>query len=450
MVTEKIQHNATDLNKELSWFRKILKVRSQLNAKQETEYQHIFEIAPPDLNGSQSGYATFVKEHQLTFEERFTIILALVPHIKPEVLDAFLVKNESINQIYTEFGGKRGKNHTGFLPTGETLMFILAGTDFEKRFSIMHIFEGDHIFSKENICWLEQVEKGEPFLNGSLTLSNEALDMFTTGDVRKPNYSAEFPAKLLETDMHWDDLVLNPYTYTQLGEIETWLEHHHTLMEDWQMGKKLKPGYKSLFYGPPGTGKTLTATLLGKKVNVDVYRIDLSKVVSKFIGETEKNLAKVFDRAENKEWILFFDEADALFGKRTSVSDAHDRYANQEVAYLLQRIEDYNGLVILATNLKSNLDDAFTRRFQSIIQFLVPDARERTMLWQKSFSPIAEFAVDIRLDEIARNYNLTGGSIINVVQYSSLMALKKGGKKICLEDITEGINREYQKQGRTF
>ncbi|MGB3467129.1 MAG: ATP-binding protein, partial [Cyclobacteriaceae bacterium] len=118
--------------------------------------------------------------------------------------------------------------------------------------------------------------------------------------------------------------------------------------------------------------------------------------------------------------------------------------------YLLQRIEDYNGLVILATNLKSNLDDAFTRRFQSIIQFPVPDARERKLLWEKSFSPVSELESEIRLDDIATNYNLTGGSIINVVQYSSLMALKKGGKTIYLEDINEGINREYQKQGRTF
>ena len=450
MVTERIKYNAHDLVAELAWFREVLKVRSQLNARQECAYKNVYEVLPPDLSDQHSGYAQFVKEHALSYEERFTILLALVPHIKPEVLDAFLVRNENINQIYTEFGGKRGKNHTGFLPTGETLMFILAGTDFEKRFAMLRIFEGDHVFGRENILWLEQVEKGEPFLNGSLTLSNEALDRFTTGDVRKPNYSSEFPAKLLETEMIWSDLVLNPYTYTQLSEIETWLDHNQILMEEWGMNKKLKPGYKSLFYGPPGTGKTLTATLLGKKVGVDVYRIDLSKIVSKFIGETEKNLAKVFDRAENKDWILFFDEADALFGKRTSVSDAHDRYANQEVAYLLQRIEDYNGLVILATNLKSNLDDAFTRRFQSIIQFPVPNAKERSQLWQKSFSPIAELEQAVQLDEIARNYNLTGGSIINVVQYSSLMALKKGGRRIYLEDITEGISREYQKQGRTI
>ncbi len=158
----------------------------------------------------------------------------------------------------------------------------------------------------------------------------------------------------------------------QLEEINTWITGHHTVMEKWNLKRILKPGYRSLFYGPPGTGKTLAATLLGKRNQMDVYRVDLSMIVSKYIGETEKNLARVFDLAENREWILFFDEADALFGKRTSTQTSNDRHANQEVAYLLQRIEDFPGTVILATNLRSNIDEAFSRRFQSTIFF--PDA----------------------------------------------------------------------------
>jgi len=133
--------------------------------------------------------------------------------------------------------------------------------------------------------------------------------------------------------------------------------------------KKLKPGYRTLFYGPQGSGKKLTAVLIGKEFDKPVYKIDLSNLVSKYIGETEKNLRIIFDSAEGKEWILFFDEADALFGERTGVKDAHDRYSNQEVSYLLQRIEDYNGLVILATNMKNNIDEAFIRRFNLIIRF---------------------------------------------------------------------------------
>ncbi len=141
---------------------------------------------------------------------------------------------------------------------------------------------------------------------------------------------------------------------------------------DRPMRPLIKPGYRVLFYGPSGTGKTLTAALLGKQYGKDLYRIDLSQIVSTFIGETEKNLERVLKRSETKSWIPFFDEADALFGKRTNVQSAHDKYANQEVSYLLQRVEDYPGLLILASNFKNNLDDAFIRRFHSLVHFPCP------------------------------------------------------------------------------
>lgn len=133
--------------------------------------------------------------------------------------------------------------------------------------------------------------------------------------------------------------------------------------------KKLGSGYKALFFGPPGTGKTIAAERMAKEIGADLYRIDLSMVVSKYIGETEKNISRIFDSAQNKNWVLFFDEADTLFGRRTDVKNSHDKYANQEIAYLLQRMEDYDGLMILATNLKSNIDKAFTRRFNLVVEF---------------------------------------------------------------------------------
>jgi len=450
MVTERIYQNAQDIASELAWFNQILKVRSLLNAGKEADYADVFDVPLPSYENSSSGYAQFLNKYRLSLEERFLLIFALVPHIKPELLDVFLQKNDSINQIYTEFGGKKGKNHTGFLPTGETAMFILAGNDLARRFSIYKCFDGSHVFAKENILWLDEVEKGEPFLNGAIIISREYLDLFTIGEVRKPSFSADFPAKLLATAMEWEDLVLNPLTMNQFDEIENWLLNEETLMNAWGMRKKLKPGYRALFYGPPGTGKSLSAALLGKRTNRDVYRIDLSKVISKFIGETEKNLANIFDRAESKNWILFFDEADALFGKRTSISDAHDRYANQEVSYLLQRIEEYNGLIILASNLKSNLDEAFTRRFQSMIHFPMPKPEERLQLWEKGFSGQCTLEEKINLQEIARSYDLAGGSIINVIQHSSLMALKRGQNIIQIKDIIEGVKREYHKTGRTI
>ena len=187
---------------------------------------------------------------------------------------------------------------------------------------------------------------------------------------------------------------------------------------------------------------------MGKSTGLDVYRIDLSLVVSKYIGETEKNLAGVFDQAERNDWILFFDEADALFGKRTRTSSAHDRYANQEVAYLLQRVEDSPGVVILASNLKGNIDDAFARRFQSMIYFPLPGPEERTRLWRGAFSQTSRLDADVDLASIAEQFEISGGAIVNVLRSASLLTLRSGRKKIQYQDIRNGIRREFQKDGK--
>ena len=211
-----------------------------------------------------------------------------------------------------------------------------------------------------------------------------------------------------------------------------------------------RQGYTSLFYGPPGTGKTLSACLLGKLCDCEVYKIDLSMVVSKYIGETEKNLARVFDQAENQRWILFFDEADALFGKRTTVSDSHDRYANQEVSFLLQRIEEFNGVVILASNLKGNIDDAFLRRFQSVVNFPLPRASDRLRLWSEAFPPRVTLDPRLDLPRLAERHELSGGTIMNVSRYASLRALARGDTVIRAADVEEGIRRELNKEGRAL
>jgi len=220
------------------------------------------------------------------------------------------------------------------------------------------------------------------------------------------------------------------------------------LRNDWQLGHKLKPGYRALFHGPPGTGKTLTATLLGKHTDLDVYKVDLSTVVSKYIGETEKNLAHLFDRAENKNWILFFDEADALFGKRTQVQNAHDRYANQEVSYLLQRIESYNGLVILASNFKSNIDEAFLRRFQAMIHFPLPGTNERLQLWENALPSQLTLDEDVKLKQLAQKFEMSGADIMNVVQYVSLQAIAGKNLTISQEAILLGIRQELMKANK--
>ena len=448
-MNEKLTNNARDLNLELKWFSKLLKTRMALYFDKESKYKNINKVSPPEFTEDSSLYASFLHHYSVTFEERVALVLALVPHVKPQLLDLFFTRNATYDRGFTEFGGIKGSSHSGFLPSGETLVFLLAGGDLGDGFSVYALFDRDHFFSNHNILKLEPVADNEPILSGAISISQEMLDYFTTGFIRKPDLSIKFPARYITTELDWDDLVLEQNTNEQIEEIRTWMEHGHTLLNGWGLKKKLRPGYRCLFYGPPGTGKSMTACLLGKSTDRDVYRVDLSMVVSKYIGETEKNLARVFEQAESKNWILFFDEADALFGKRTGVKDAHDRYANQEVSYLLQRIEIFDGIIILASNMKGNLDESFTRRFESIIHFPMPKTEERLLLWKKGFSKSSVLEDKVNLEEISAKYELSGGSTMNVVRFSSLMALKRNSNEITLIDLEEGIKKEFQKEGKT-
>ena len=291
---------------------------------------------------------------------------------------------------------------------------------------------------------------GEPAMSGRVVIAQEYVELFTSGKITRPHFSSSFPARLIQTDLQWSDLILADEVMNQVKELEQWLIHSDVLMKEWGMRSRFKKGYRVLFHGPPGTGKTLTASLLGNYTRRDVYKIDLSMVVSKYIGETEKNLENLFARAESKNWILFFDEADALFGKRTGVRDAHDKYANQEVSYLLQRMEDFDGLIILASNMKNNIDDAFIRRFNAIIRFSLPTEEDRALIWKKSFPGHIGFLDGIDVPEQVKKYELSGGNIINIVQYSCLKALEKNKQEICLEDVLNGIKREMHKEGKPF
>ncbi|WP_448699239.1 ATP-binding protein [Mucilaginibacter sp. AW1-3] len=446
-----IEKNAKVLAAQMQWLAQVIDTQIQQYFGQATEIIDITDIPMPVIDDDTSTFTSIAEHYQMSFAERLTLLLALAPHVQPHLLDVFFVKNSTYDRGFTEFGGVKGQNHSGFLPTGETLAFVLAGSNITQRFVLFDIFSGTHFFNKFNILKLESQHPGEPLLSGILRISPEYLSLLISGESHKPEYSTTFPAKRITTMLDWADLVLDEAVLREVEEINDWIQHGNTLINDWAMNKKIKPGFRSLFYGPPGTGKTLTASLLGKSSGLDVYRIDLSMIVSKYIGETEKNLANIFDQAENKNWILFFDEADALFGKRTTSNSSNDRHANQEVAYLLQRVEDFPGVVILATNLKANLDEAFSRRFQSMIYFAMPGPEQRRQLWQNAFSDktVFEPALKQKFDEIANKYELAGGAIINIVRYCSLMAIKRGNNVILYDDVLEGIRKEFRKDGKT-
>jgi len=382
------------------------------------------------------------------------LLIGLAPHAFPELFDHAIRSKLKESDDFPEIGGMRGKNFRGFLPTGQTAVFLLAGDDWHRRQKIEQLFWPDSELVKKKILWLEELPLSEPVMSGKIIMALDYVDLFLLGTAAPPHFSTSFPARKIETTLTSDDIVLNKEVKRHYKNLKDWIDFNQPLMSKWEMEKRLHQGFRVLFYGPSGTGKTLTAGVLGNETKKDVYKIDLSMVVSKYIGETEKNLEMLFARAEDKNWILFFDEADAIFGKRTNVRDAHDKYANQEVSYLLQRIEDYNGLVILATNMKNNIDDAFIRRFNDIVKFQIPNEEEREEIWKKSFPPNSHY------DEIpnqVKKYELTGGNIINVVHYAGIQAVKRRNEQsdstkliFYLDDVTEGIKREMIKEGKPF
>jgi SpoVK/Ycf46/Vps4 family AAA+-type ATPase len=261
-------------------------------------------------------------------------------------------------------------------------------------------------------------------------------------------YSAEFPATLLETVYDLDDLVLPGSVRDRIGQVEERMRHRRVVVDDWGFGSNHDntTGLTVLFHGPSGTGKTMAAALLAKSAGIPAYEVDLANLVSKYIGETTKNLERIFARAEREHCLLFFDEADAVFGKRGEVTDARDRYANQEVSYLLQRIETFPGTVILASNLLANIDEAFVRRIDLIIEFPPPGLRERTRLWNRVFPAATPVEESLDLDGVARDFELTGAQILAAAIDAAYRAAANG-HVVSRHHLELAIRGQFDKSG---
>jgi AAA+ superfamily predicted ATPase len=433
------------LNSELSWLSEMITYRFSVHFQQKVQHQCPL---PPDLSGNESHYASVIRSLDLDDKQRLLIIIALAPHLRPTVYDIFFTKNSQFDRAYAEFGGLKGEKHSGFIPNGETAAFIIAGSDLEIRFELQEYFDEAQPLIANNILSIGYTKEHEPIWSGELIISKEFLTQVTLNKAYHPRYSSSFPAQKLSTPLEWEDTVFEASVLQEIKTIQSWIKHEEAIMNNHNLGKFLKSGYRVLFYGPPGTGKSMTAAIIGKTHKMDVYRIDLSSLISKYIGETEKNLSKLFNMAKNKGWILFFDEADALFGKRVSSQSSNDMFANQQVSYLLQRIEDYEGIVILATNLKDNIDDAFLRRFQSVVYFPKPKPELRIELWRKYFAAFDLTRVDLEI--IAQEYDISGGHIINVLRHCSIIAAERGSQELEQDDIVRGIRKEYNKEGITL
>ncbi|MER7519950.1 AAA family ATPase [Streptomyces sp. NPDC126499] len=256
-------------------------------------------------------------------------------------------------------------------------------------------------------------------------------------------------ARRIEPTVGWDDLVLPPDTEAQLRELTARARHRDHVLGTWSMrpGGGRGRGVAALFAGDSGTGKTMSAEVIAADLGLDLYTVDLATVIDKYVGETEKNLERIFTEAAGVNGVLLFDEADAVFGKRSDVKDAHDRYANVESAYLLQRMESFDGLAILATNLRANLDDAFTRRLDLVVDFPVPDPTHRLLLWDRTLGPHLPRATDLDLPFCAEAFELSGGNIRSIAVTAAYLAAEAGGP-LTMAMLIHAVQREYQKLGR--
>ncbi len=301
-----------------------------------------------------------------------------------------------------------------------------------------------------------QIAKAVRLAEQSSRLASPAIAALTVADLFNSSRMQSQPrlsalARKIEPKYQWHELILPDDQLMQLHELTDQVKRRQVVMNEWGFAGKLSlgKGINALFAGPSGTGKTMAAEVIARDLGLDLFKIDLSGVVSKYIGETEKNLNRVFSEAEHSNAILFFDEADALLGKRSEVKDAHDRYANIEIAYLLQKMEEYGGMVILATNMKKNMDDAFVRRLQFIIEFPFPDESYRSKIWRSVFPPEAPLSTDIDFDFLAGRFQFTGGNIKNISLRAAYLAAQPHAA-IEMRHLIRATKRELQKTGKLF
>jgi AAA+ superfamily predicted ATPase len=389
-------------------------------------------LPPPEAFAGTGPLAQLVETYELTPAETVAVLAAVAPEVD-EKFDLLL-------------GALADRPADGL--TGEGLRNLLARS-FAGRLDAADLLAPDG-----KLCALAMlvVESSPAGALAGRVRANPELAQWLLGRARhEPELTTEFPAQRLRTVHTFDDLVVPDDVRERLRLVLARVRDRRRLVVDYGFGEHHDnaAGFHVLFHGPPGTGKTMAAAVVGRETGLPVYRIDISALVSKYIGETEKSLSRIFARAEAHDWILFFDEADAVFGRRGEVDDARDRYANQEVSYLLQRIETFAGVTILATNFLRNVDVAFLRRLHVVVPFAEPTLEEREELWSRAFPPAVPLAPDLDLVALADEYELTGGEIRNAVLDASARACADGGI-VTPGHVQASIRGEYEKNGRMF
>lgn len=443
VVVTETPNKMVDFNKIIaisnSWIVELINYRiDELNSKIDTSKQ--LEI-PKEILQLENPIKSILDEISGKLPDYILLALALCSKIFEKHLDILIALKEKRPEI----GGVVRRINNEFVPTIKTATYLYCGFNEIKYTQCYEEIVQSRLIQEEIIELIKPDEHAD-IKNYLIRLNDNYLRYITNGIKPELGLTPGFPAQLLKTSKSFNELILKDSTQQQLEDILIYAKHQKELFIE-NSNRYFSKGFIGLFWGPPGTGKSLTASVIGNELGIDVYRIDLSRIVSKYIGETEKNLEKIFQRFDGKNCILFFDEADALFGKRSDVKEAKDRYANQEVSYLLQRVETFSGLVILASNLKENMDEAFKRRVLSYVYFPRPAFEERLKLWYIHLPNNFQYESESMISLIAERYELTGSHIANIVKLSCLRALNQQTKVLSNTIIEPYILDIYKREG---
>ncbi len=403
---------------------------------------------PPLKPGT--AYEKLVSENGLTDTDRVMLNLAFASMFKPSVLIPFMLlfKNPE-KQMH--FCGIVKEESGRFYPTVRTAIFLLAGEDEELIDYYLCLFNSRHKLFTSNILLSHPTHENTNFLEHELLFNEQFLSAILHGNAPSLDGDSHFPVRRGKHTHTMKDVVLDEKTIIELEKLRRFARNMKKL---WSLpnGQKYRQNFIGIFSGDPGTGKSHTAEAIGNELHLPVYKVNFAQLVSKYIGETEKNLERVFDRFSGQPSILFFDEAESIFSKRIEVKDSHDKHANNEQSFLLQKIEEYNGIVILATNvqnLSQYFDKAFQRRIRQIVAFNFPEYPERILLWKNALNEPFKYE-DGLVDRLAKDYQFSGGGIYNIISEGVIEALDRNMETITFKILEQAIADEFKKTGRKY
>ncbi|MFL5764760.1 MAG: ATP-binding protein [Bacteroidia bacterium] len=412
--------------------------------------RNVSEYLPLPPLRAGTAYEKIVAANELSESDRVALNLAFASVFKPSLLDPFVTMLSEFSKR-SVFGGVFHQDSGKFYPTLRTALFLLTGGDDEQMSYYVSKFDNRSKLFTSGLLQTSIPEGTRNFLDHQLVFNDQFLPAILHGLPPGLDGDAGFPARRSKRTHTMKDVVLDEKTLAELEKLRRFARNMKKLW-DLPNGSKYRQNFIGIFSGDPGTGKSHTAEAIGNELSLPVYKVNFAQLVSKYIGETEKNLEKIFDRFSGHPTILFFDEAESIFSKRIEVKDSHDKHSNNEQSFLLQKIEEYNGIVILATNvqnLSQYFDKAFQRRIRQIVTFSFPESQERLLLWKNALA--APFRYEEGLPEtLAKSYQLSGGGIYNVISEAVIEALDRDTQLITFELLEQAMMDEFKKTGRKY